>query len=237
MMEDFEADASLTDWVFSNGPEFPGAKGALTRGSGHAGAGAHLEYDLTGGGNYVSATRTFVTPISPKGLAFWVKQPPRSQAKLRLYDSSGQTLEYTVPRTLEAFDASAWFRVVLDVFQPSGHYGGANDGAPHLPLTGMSILAIPEFEVVGSPTGAIDVDEIAVVESYRSALSPAGFDLVPAPPGASDLSQEFRSQHPSNQGRPRARQRTRRWLRRRAHGRWLERHRGQCGRVRLLALR
>ncbi|MFZ5893573.1 MAG: cellulase family glycosylhydrolase [Myxococcota bacterium] len=191
MIEDFETDTALSRWVFSNGGEFPGAKGTLTRGGGHAGSGAHIAYDLMAGGRYVSASLTFDKPLNAKSIAFWVKEPPRSQAKVRLYDSSGQTLEYAVPRPLEAFDASSWFRVVLDVYQPTGYYGGANDGVPHAPLTGISILAIPEFEIVGSPTGAIDIDELAVVDTFRSPMSPTGLRLIPAPAGSADLSKNF----------------------------------------------
>jgi hypothetical protein len=190
-IEDFETNTSFARWIFSNGSEFPGATGILTRDAGRSGSGAHLAYDLGRGGAYVSATLEFERPLRAGALGFWVKEPPRSQAKLRLYDSSGQTLEYAVERPLEAFDASKWFRVVIDTGRPSGHYGGANDGVVHQPLTGMSILAIPENEGAGALTGAVDVDDISTIDSFRASLDPARLPLIAAPPNASELSKNF----------------------------------------------
>ncbi|HEY5961012.1 MAG TPA: cellulase family glycosylhydrolase [Polyangiaceae bacterium] len=191
LLADFEVSSAISRWVFSNGPEFPGAKGQLDTSIGHRGNGARLAYDLTAGGNYVSATLTFDVPITTDRMAFWVKEPARSQAKVRLYDSSGQALEYSIQRPLEAYDPSQWFRIVIDVNRSTGHFGGRNDGVVHPPLTGISILAIPEFESVGSATGTIEFDELMALSEQRVQLDPKTLPLVPAPAGAAELAPRF----------------------------------------------
>lgn len=49
VIDAFESASSPSPWVFSNGPEFPGAAGSLTSGPGASGKGAALAYDFTGG--------------------------------------------------------------------------------------------------------------------------------------------------------------------------------------------
>src|SRR5262249_44870544 len=102
MLADFEDSGAPAPWAFSNGPEFPGATGSLTLGSGHTGSGAHLAYDFTGGGHYVAATLTLATPIDAGAIGFWVKAPAGIHATLRVVDSTGQSLQYNLARPLDA---------------------------------------------------------------------------------------------------------------------------------------
>lgn len=187
MLEDFEGEDALAQWQFSNGPEFPGATGRVGESVGHAGKGARLTYDLTQGGNYVSLSWTFREPVRSELLALWLRQPPRSQAKLRIYDASGQAFEYSIARPLEAMDPSSWFRVVIDVNEFTGSFGGRNDGMLQQPLTGISVLAIPEFEIVGSPTGFVEFDELAALDEQRATLRLDAPSLIPAPEDAAEL--------------------------------------------------
>ena len=53
----FDSAESLAPWVFTNGPEYPGATGSLTLGPGHGGSGARLAFDISAGGNYVGRHR------------------------------------------------------------------------------------------------------------------------------------------------------------------------------------
>lgn len=191
LLEDFESPDAITNWEFSNGPEFPGASGNWGLSTGHTGKGARLAYDLTGGGNYVSASLKFTTPVTSELIALWLKQPARSQAKLRLYDSTGQAFEYSIARPLEASDSSRWFRVIVDVNESTGSFGGSGDGIVHQPLTGISVLAIPEFEIVGSPTGSIEFDDVRTVNGLRLTQNLDTLPLLAAPPGAAKLGERL----------------------------------------------
>lgn len=187
LLADFEASSSLSHWSFSNGPEFPGATGSLTVVNGNDGKASRLSYDLSAGGNYVSATFDFPQALNTKSIAFWVREPARSQAKLRLYDSQDQVFEYSIPRPLEAFAPDMWFRSVVDVQEFTGSFGGLSDGVLRMPLKGLSILAIPEFETVGASKGSIDFDDISSLDEYRVQLTPDTLPLIPAPTGAAEL--------------------------------------------------
>ena len=185
VIDDFEAASAPSSWTFSNGAEFPGATGALTAGTGHQGKGAHLAYDFTVGGAYVSARHTLPVALTAQAVAFWVKAPAGIRAKLRIEDSSGQTLQYDLSRPLEASDASAWFRQVVDVATASSHWGGANDGLVHQPLTAVTVLAADPLE--HGVAGAIDFDDVIAIDVLAVALDPAQATLLPAPSGAGDL--------------------------------------------------
>src|SRR5690348_8731162 len=139
VIDDFEAASAPAPWAFYNGAEFPGATGALTSGAGRSGKGAHLAFDFTGGGHYVSMTLTPPTAMSGVAIAYWVKAPGGIHATLRVRDSTDQTLQYDVRRPLEAMDAAAWYREVVDLDASTGHYGGANDGAVHPPIVAITL--------------------------------------------------------------------------------------------------
>src|SRR6185503_12256547 len=104
-------------------------------------------------------------------------------ATLRVRDSTDQTLQYDVRRPLEAMDESAWYREVVELDTPSGHWGGANDGMVHLPILGLTLLAADPVEPGAS---AIDFDDISIIDTIAPALDPAG-PLIAPPPGSSDL--------------------------------------------------
>jgi hypothetical protein len=74
-LDDFEGARAPEPWTFSNGSEFPGAKGSLAKGAGHSGSGAHLAYDFSGGGAFVAASLKLATPINAAEVGFWVKAP------------------------------------------------------------------------------------------------------------------------------------------------------------------
>jgi len=177
-------DHDLSGWVFTSGPEFPGAQGSMTSVTGRRGNAARLTYDLSKGGNYVGATLSG-TALNPNALGVWLRTPPGTKARVRLGDASGQTLQYDVVRPLEgALDPSAWYRAVIDLRTPSTYYGGANDGVPHLPIGSVGLLAVPEM---GS-TGFLEFDELSVLDgAIDVSLDPALSQLIPAPIDAAEL--------------------------------------------------
>jgi MYXO-CTERM domain-containing protein len=184
VVDDFEAADSPMPWVFSNGSEFPGATGSFTSGTGHTGKGGILEYDLTKGGHYVSASLTLGTPITAAAIAYWAKVPAGIHATLRVTDSSGQTLQYTVSRPLEAFDANAWFREVVALDAPSSHFGGPDDGVVHQPVKAVSLLAADPPE---PSAGRIAFDDVVAIDVLAPRIDPRAPATSPAPAGAADL--------------------------------------------------
>ena len=123
LIDDFESSQSPAPWVFYNGAEFPGATGALTAGEGHAGKGAHLAYDLSAGGNYVSATLSFATPLPARAVSLWLKNGPDVRVTVRVGDDTGQTLQLRATRPMYAWQAGEWYRVVIPVGSSSQHWG------------------------------------------------------------------------------------------------------------------
>src|SRR3974390_550364 len=116
LIDNFERSNAPAPWTFYNGAEFPGATGSLTAGPGYSGQGAHLAYDLSKGGHYVSANLTLPTPLSLAAISFWVKSPTNITIALRVVDATGQNLQYNLRRPLESLDPSAWYQqaVALD---------------------------------------------------------------------------------------------------------------------------
>ncbi|HEX2673696.1 MAG TPA: hypothetical protein VHM25_22615, partial [Polyangiaceae bacterium] len=176
--------ATLTQWKYLDGSDFPGAKGSLSSSPGHTGTGAHLSYDFSGGGKYVGATFVLPSPVQANAVALWVRSPLGVSTLLQLEDASGQTLEYQLQRPLEAsFDAESWHRVVVDVAKPSRYFNGKNDGAPHPPFSRIALLALPE----SGNTGWVDFDDITALDAFRGKLDLSAQPLMAAPSGTADL--------------------------------------------------
>lgn len=183
LLSDFQ-NRGLAGWVFTNGPEFPGAQGSLTTIAGRTETAARLSYDLSKGGNYVGASLS-VDAFNATALGLWVRSSISAKARLRLGDASGQTLQYDIERPLEgSLDPSSWYRVVISLTKPSTYYGGANDGIPHLPISSVGVLAVPET----GATGYLDFDQVAAInELLEVTLDPTSVTLLPAPSNAADL--------------------------------------------------
>jgi hypothetical protein len=185
-VDDFETVSAPAPWTFTNGAEFPGAIGSLTSGVGHnSERGAHLVYDFSRGGRYVGAEMQLPQPLAAAAVAFWIKSPPGIHVVLRVVDETGQTLQYNPPRPLDALDATAWYRQAIDLTQPNGCWGGANDGVLHGNLQRISILAADPLEQRAA--GAIDFDDVALIDQLLVDLDPFTTPIVPVSSGNTDL--------------------------------------------------
>jgi len=162
LVDDFEAGAPA--WKFVGGEEFPGAKGALDRdiALGHnSTTSMRLSADFTGGGAYVGAWKDlpdlgggFLTAIR-----FWVKSDGVSQIGIRLGDKSGQC--HQAARVKVELD-NQWHELVLPLAELVGgeHWGGANDGKFHGPLTGLGIN-IGKDGLESGTAGALWFDDLS----------------------------------------------------------------------------
>lgn len=186
LIDNFDHPGAPAPWTFSNGAEFPGATGSLSAGTGYSGQGAHLAYDLTRGGRYVSANLNLPSPLSAAAIGFWVKSPPNITIGLRVVDSTGQTLQYNLRRPLDSLVSNAWYQHVVSLDSANGWWGGTNDGQMHLPFKAISILAADPLQS-STAAGAIDFDEVTALTSAVFDLDPGRQPLLPAPAGSGDL--------------------------------------------------
>ncbi len=142
-LEDFEADYPAQRWTFSNGAEFPGAKGsfARTEAAAHSGRfGGELRFDFAGGGRYVSALLRM-----PEGgeaasgewnaLRLWLHRPEGHEVQFRYTDAGGQTFQKPVE-----CPAGRWAEVTIPFGQWASHWGGANDGKPQPPPRTLALV-------------------------------------------------------------------------------------------------
>jgi hypothetical protein len=183
VIDDFEGATSPKPWVFSNGPEFPGATGSLAGGPGAMGKGAALAYDFAGGGSYVAMTLTLPEPLTVTAIGYFAKVAG-VRTTLRVVDTTGQTLQYQVDRPLEASDPTAWYRQIVDLASPDGNWGGANDGVVHEPVTAVTLIADDSLQ--SGQVGIAGFDSVVAWDTLPNSLDPTATPL-PAPPGAADL--------------------------------------------------
>lgn len=184
VIDAFERTA-VSPWTFFNGSEFPGATGSLAIGTGHAGKGATLSYDLSRGGQYVSANLNLRTPVTAAAISLWLRSAPNIFIKLRVIDSSGQTLQYTLNRPFTAMaDPSAWYQQVVPLDGPTDWWGGANNGVVRNPIVGVSILAADPPEA--RPRDSVSFDDVTAVTSTAYTLNPSA-SVIPGPRTSGNL--------------------------------------------------
>ena len=158
LIEDFDATWKDGAWQFSNGAEFPGAKGSFERAkdAAHAGEfGGKLNFDFAGGGNYVAAIRHLAGAPDIKSVRLWLKNPAGNRVTFRYTDPTGQTLQKAV--VLPPY--GEWAEINIECFNWDTHWGGANDGTAHGPPAQIAILV----ENDGRKQGALLFDDIHFV--------------------------------------------------------------------------
>ena len=166
LLEEFPT-AESKNWTFSNGPEFPGAKGSfeITQAdkpnSLKADYCGKLHFDFSDGGAYVAAyskldplllQKAESEPFSALQLSLF--RPEGIRIKIRVTDSSGQTFQKEVR---SAADQWSQISTTLDLWEVS--WGGKNDGTFHGTPTAFAILA-DKLELI---QGAILFDEVSLL--------------------------------------------------------------------------
>jgi hypothetical protein len=158
LIEDFDTTWRDGVWQFSNGPEFPGAKGSFERSkrAAHAGTfGGKLTFDFTGGGNYVAAILALKDAPDIKGVRLWLKNPSGNHITFRYTDSTGQTLQ----KTTALPPCGDWAEIEFECWEWSGHWGGANDGIVHGPPAQIAFC----IENSGRKQDALLIDDVRLV--------------------------------------------------------------------------
>jgi glycosyl hydrolase family 42 (putative beta-galactosidase)/putative glycosyl hydrolase len=124
---------SSQHWTFSNGGEFPGAKGDMTIDTDGL---LYLKFDFTGGGAYVAAYRNLTPPDIVKKVSLKIKKPPQTQITVRIVDSKDQTFQKSV-----IFEKSRWQKIEFQLRGWAAHFGGPNDGIVRQPIKRIGIIA------------------------------------------------------------------------------------------------
>jgi hypothetical protein len=166
-LEDFEGGYQPARWTFSNGAEFPGAKGSFERATeaAHEGQfGGKLTFDFTGGGNYVGAILQMPewgagSTGGWNGLRLWLNRPEGNDLIFRYTDSAGQTFQ----KPVECL-AGRWVRVTIPFSEWVGHWGGADDGKVR---GGPKMLAL-NVEHGLQTTGALLFDDLQLVNAQEA---------------------------------------------------------------------
>lgn len=155
----------VTRWTFSNGAEFPGAKGRLAADHDAAAEGrqgARLHYDFSGGGAYVGMVLALTEPQQVSAVELSVRKPAAARLTFRASDSSGQTCQKPITYT-----HGAWQRVRVRMDRWAFSWGGPADRRLRQPVRSIALLV----EKVGLPedllAGTVDVDDVSVLAGGR----------------------------------------------------------------------
>ncbi|HHQ48266.1 MAG TPA: hypothetical protein ENK19_05215 [Acidobacteria bacterium] len=172
LVDDFETPARWQAWSFSNGPEFPGARGELERvpGAGLDGStAARLGFDFTEGGQYVAAVRTLEDVAPSEGISFRLRGAVAgTRLFVRLVDESQQTFQTYLP--MQSEDPQVWVTYRVLAGGSGEWWGGAGDGVFHGHATALAIVVDAGYRV--HTTGAVLLDDVVSLSSNRVSLDP-----------------------------------------------------------------
>ena len=153
MVADFEDRVATRNWNFTNGPEYPGARGSFAVISAYGSNCGELRYDFTPPTDtslpfnpvYVMV-RASVSPAqaaSATRIRLKLKLSSSTiKGQLRIRDTSGQTLQYDLSGTfpLTAVSTDHWTSAIVDLAKPVQHWDGTNDGIIHSPINEVSVI-------------------------------------------------------------------------------------------------
>lgn len=142
------------NWIFTDGPEFTGAKGEMKRGGTEEAPTLMTVSDFSDGGNYTGVSCAFPTPLNLKSVSLTLRSPAK-HIGVQVVDATNQTLVRFVPLSGN-FDQIQ--SVTTDYFFRAGEngcakWGGANDGVLHLPVKSLTLRTI------GASAGNTDVPQ------------------------------------------------------------------------------
>jgi hypothetical protein len=129
------------DWIFTLGPEYPGALGSATIDHKTAktpgGTSLKITADLSDkNSRYVAVVKDFDN-LPVRTIGGWYRSDGVTSLGMRVIDSTGQCFQSHVA----VQDGKTWEKldIAIDDLLQSEHWGGKNDGAWHGPLKAISI--------------------------------------------------------------------------------------------------
>lgn len=164
--------------VFSNGSEYPGAKGSLRVVPASTGdAVQSLSYDFSKAGRYVASTMTLAVPTEGNYVRFRLRAGAQNRVSLRVTDSTNQILQFPIDRTGAVVDAFGWSTHTVRLTNPSVFWGGANNGSVQGAIKVLSVVT--DKPATGLLSGAIYIRDVDLLNH-----APAPSDLLAAEPAA-----------------------------------------------------
>jgi hypothetical protein len=162
---------------FYNGAEFPGATGSLQQIPGGNGDTTQiLNYDFSGGGNYVAATMQLLTPATANMARLMIKAPAGVEMSLRFIDQTNQTFSIPILKPLSTLNDSGWVQHAVTLTAKSRFWGGANDGIIHQPIGSIALIvnnSTNDYSVTAiKKSGSVMIKQIKLYNESRS------FDLM-----------------------------------------------------------
>lgn len=171
--ETFDSQASASRWELHDGPEFPGAAGAIRWDAerGRAAPGCLvLEHSFEGGGNYVQASAPVPPGTNAKVARVWLKKPAGHRITFRVVDSAGQTFQKGV-----SYTSPDWQHVEVDLGRWGASFGGPGDNQLRPPLRRFGIL----IENTDSPkTGELLIDDLEFLPRPGRVGKPVTYTLL-----------------------------------------------------------
>ncbi|MGC4061568.1 MAG: cellulase family glycosylhydrolase [Aquabacterium sp.] len=153
--------------VFSEGSEFPGAKGSLRVVAAQTGdAVQRLSYDFSTAGRYVGSIMTLATPVEGAYVRFRLRAPSQNKISLRVTDSSNQILQFLIDRSNAPVDAMGWTTHTVRLANPTVYWGGANTGQVQGAIKTLSIVT--DKSTSGVLAGAIYLRDVDVLNHAPS---------------------------------------------------------------------
>lgn len=179
--------AADSQWESSNGSEFPGAKVSfdVTHDGPAAGTRAlRLSADFTGGGAYCCAGR-MLPDLDVADVNAIVMQTCTDNVKtisVRLVDGTGQTHQ---AKGITVTSDGRWHELRLKPTALAGgeHWGGANDGKWHEPLTGFYLLVGQDSGPTKTPTISFADVQLEATPAPLPTILPADVKPAKCPPG------------------------------------------------------
>ena len=171
LKEGFEGN--VLRWTFSQGEEFPGAKGGFSvekSGARTGQAGGRLSYDFTEGGAYVAAYAELSVPLTPAYMEFWVRKSPSLSLTVRATDKTGQTCQKPL-----FFEHGDWQKVRVRMDRWTFGFGGPGDGILRPPVVRVGLLAESKGLIDSEKKGVVDMDDWTWIPGNPT--QPGGADL------------------------------------------------------------
>ena len=168
--------AALTNWTCSNGGEFPGAKGSIVVVTVDDQRKLKLDYDFSGGGNYVAAVYRGGFPVETTGMTFSVRTEQACHLFCRVCDGSK-----TFQGFYRKFGAGEEATVQVSAQGPWRNSWGRGDAPrPEPPLRQLWICVQREKDLPA--TGAVAIDDLTAIstgplDDVRNVTDLRGFDF------------------------------------------------------------
>lgn len=149
-----------SEWIFIDGAEFPGAEGSVSGDESDGREMIAVNYDFSGGGNYVEIETKESVSEGFAELRFEARSDQNQTVVVRLVDSTDQTHQYALKYT----NPSEWQNLRVELSeQATDHYYGADDGILHYPIKAIGFCVLAS-DTNKAEAGKVEFSKIQLVK-------------------------------------------------------------------------